>query len=660
MNKFLVTTAIVCTAGLSSFSASAQSLNYGMMQEMFGEPVTTSANGSPMRASEVPLDMTIITAEEIARFPAREIPDILRNYAGVSVRQSGLNDYAVGMRGFNQGSSERILVLVNGRQVYEDYYGVVSWDTIPVQLNEIRQIEIVRGPNTALFGFNAVSGVVNVVTKNPLYDDVDYVEADFGNNSYVRGAGAYTWQGDVWAGRFSYENMAAEEDDNSTYAYQNSFAVEDPESKAFSADVAAQLDSSTQMRFEIASSLSDTNVNALSGRPVGVDDHEFDSMKVSLSSDTDYGIIDAAFYHNSISVDQLAQPGAVIGFRNDVTVAQLSDTFKVGTDHTFRLAGEFRNNQTEHITAGLNFGNSILNIKSFSSLWYWNINEKMSLSVAGRYDHVRSDFDDIFAPVFAANPYGESAYNNTYDEFGYNLGYVYKPTDVDTLRLSMAKGIDLPSPVEIAIQAPGSTYGNPHIEASDVHDIQLGYERNLVDWNSNFKATAFYQRVNEVQGLGAVTGFVAPVQANNLGDYEVHGFELSLKGVADNGIRWGANYSYSDVEDDEGRSSDFDAMNTDHTFNMNVGYSPNDEWDYDLFGTYTSSFDDERFTSVTTPAIVEVDSEVIFDARIGYKPESIEGLSVSLNGQSVFGGNEQTAYGEEVPSQVFLRIKYDL
>ncbi len=72
MKKFLFSAAAICALGaFAAPQAQAQSLNYGVMQEMFGEPVTTSANGSPMRASDAPLDMTIISAEDIARYPAR-------------------------------------------------------------------------------------------------------------------------------------------------------------------------------------------------------------------------------------------------------------------------------------------------------------------------------------------------------------------------------------------------------------------------------------------------------------------------------------------------------------------------------------------------------------------------------------------------------------
>ena len=111
---------------------------------MFGEPVTTSATGQPQRASEVPADMEIVTAEQIRRTGADTLPDVLRFVAGIDVRQYGLQDASVGIRGYDTALNPRVLVLLDGRQVYQDDYGLTVWSLIPVALSSIRQIEIIR------------------------------------------------------------------------------------------------------------------------------------------------------------------------------------------------------------------------------------------------------------------------------------------------------------------------------------------------------------------------------------------------------------------------------------------------------------------------------------------------------------------------------------
>src|SRR3546814_749253 len=94
--------------------------------------------------------------------------DLVQAYAGIDVVRWTAGHSDVSIRGGVQAFNPRLLVLVNGRQVYLDHYGMTNWAGLGVQLEEIQQIEIVRGPNSALFGFNAVSGVINIITINPL------------------------------------------------------------------------------------------------------------------------------------------------------------------------------------------------------------------------------------------------------------------------------------------------------------------------------------------------------------------------------------------------------------------------------------------------------------------------------------------------------------
>ena len=663
MKKLLATTALVCAVGLSS-QAQAQSMDYGTMQELFGEPVTTSANGSPQRASDVALDMTIISAEDIAKYPATEIPDILRHYAGVSVRKNTATEYSVGIRGYNNPMNERLLVLVNGRQVFEDYFGLVNWSAIPVELNEIRQIEVVRGPNTALFGFNATSGVVNIVTMNPLYDDIDTAEADYGTDDYGRISGVYTWQGDKFATRLSYGGMQVDENDNDINPLTVSNIRDESQAQNFAMDTALQLNESTQMRFEATASTVDEN--QLDSFYDGYErTAENKSLRVNLSSDTDYGIIEATVYKNTMDSDYRNSsngPGIVFAFLNEVTVAQLSNTFKIGSDHTVRLAGEYRHNTTDHdvnLLAPLNGGNPVLgtttlNFKSLSALWSWNVTDNLAFSAATRYDHVQSDFDGNILTAFG-NPYSNADYNNRYDEFGYNLGLVYKLSDADTVRFTAAKGVDLASSFELGFQTTAS-WANPNLDTSDVHDFQLGYERKVSDINGFVKLSSFYQRINEIQG------FAAGTTTAGLGDSHAFGGEVTVEGETDGGIRWGVNYSYSQIEDDidQDRSSlDYEDQNSNHIVNAHVGYSPNEQWDYDLYASYQSEFDQLRGLGDvnTASTLFNVEPEVIVDARVAYKP--IENLTLSVNGQGVLGDNEQSAYGVDVDSRFFARAKYE-
>ena len=189
MQRLVIHTIVTTMLGAAAVSpALAQSIDYGAFEELFGEPVTTSATGTPQRASLVPTDVEIVTADMIRRSGATDTPGVLAHVVGVDVLRWGITSADVAIRGYDTPFSPRLLVLVNGRQVYLDDWGRTEWDAIPVQLAEIRQIEVVEGPNTALFGFNAAAGVINIVTYNPLYDTVNTGSVTGGTQGFVQGS----------------------------------------------------------------------------------------------------------------------------------------------------------------------------------------------------------------------------------------------------------------------------------------------------------------------------------------------------------------------------------------------------------------------------------------------------------------------------------------
>lgn len=115
--------AFMATLYASTSPLYAQPMDYGALESLFGEAVTTSVTGSPQRAGDVPASMIIITAEDIRRSGARDIPGVLRHVPGVDVLQWTNDQADVAVRGHNQAQSPRLLVLVDGRQVYADHYG---------------------------------------------------------------------------------------------------------------------------------------------------------------------------------------------------------------------------------------------------------------------------------------------------------------------------------------------------------------------------------------------------------------------------------------------------------------------------------------------------------------------------------------------------------
>ncbi len=106
----------------------------------------------------------VITQDDIQRSGAANIPDVLRMAPGVDVAQIDANAWAIAIRGFNSRYVTKILVLIDGRDIYSPVFGGVYWDQIDVPLEDIERIEVIRGPGGTTWGANAVNGVINIIT----------------------------------------------------------------------------------------------------------------------------------------------------------------------------------------------------------------------------------------------------------------------------------------------------------------------------------------------------------------------------------------------------------------------------------------------------------------------------------------------------------------
>ncbi len=114
---------------------------------------------------KTPAAVFVITREDIARSAATSIPELLRIVPGMQVAQIDASTWAVSARGFNSAYADKLLVLVDGRSVYSEIYSGVPWDQVDIPLGDIERIEVIRGPGAAVWGTNAVNGVVNIITR---------------------------------------------------------------------------------------------------------------------------------------------------------------------------------------------------------------------------------------------------------------------------------------------------------------------------------------------------------------------------------------------------------------------------------------------------------------------------------------------------------------
>jgi len=130
-------------------------------------PVVVTAARREQRITNVPHAISVITAEDIRRSGARSVPDALRLAPGVDVADLTYGVSAVSPRGFHGFLSRQVLVLVDGRQIFDSLFGGTLWGSWPFQLEDIQRIEVIRGPAGVTWGANAVNGVINIITKEP-------------------------------------------------------------------------------------------------------------------------------------------------------------------------------------------------------------------------------------------------------------------------------------------------------------------------------------------------------------------------------------------------------------------------------------------------------------------------------------------------------------
>jgi iron complex outermembrane receptor protein len=129
--------------------------------------VVVTASRREEQLLNAPATMTVITEDWLTASPSQSVTDLLRLVPGLNTIQTSARDVNVTSRGATGTLSDSMLVLLDGRSIYQDFFGSVFWDFLPVDITEIKQIEVIRGPASAVWGANAMTGVVNVVTKTP-------------------------------------------------------------------------------------------------------------------------------------------------------------------------------------------------------------------------------------------------------------------------------------------------------------------------------------------------------------------------------------------------------------------------------------------------------------------------------------------------------------
>lgn len=604
-------TSVVCLA----FGANAQSVDYSALQQTFGEPVTMSATGKPQRASDVPADMIIITQDQIRRSGAVKLMDLLKFVPGMDVRTYGNVNAEVNVHGFTQPATSRLLVLVNGRQVYLDQLGYVDWNTLPVQLSEIQQIEIVKGPGSALFGFNAASGVINIITINP--HQTEKVSAQVTGGTYglidVSGVVAHRITDEL---SFKLSGGYSAQKAYQVASYASVMAPWNPTAENAALEIDWQVTDKIVARAEGTTARShQLELGALAGFANMIT--ATNSYKLGVTADTEIGLLDFSAYHNNLKHLVYGPPGppygadGLINMADAVTVVSLSDLFKVGSDVAVRIGGEYRFNKVKRLGVP-----EPAQFFATNAMVDWAITPELSWTNSARIDFVSPD--NVGAYVY-----------HTLTAYSFNSGLVYKAGADDTLRVLIGRSNQLPSMLML-LRAPG-------VKPSSLMKYQVTWDHALPTISSTLHASVYYQALSRLIVYGV----------QNVGNTSSIGLETSLQGSNQEGWNWSASFNYRAPDDNlhffrtgpVGYALDFNRTMPKYLLTFALGKTWGD-FEADVEGKWVSESQDWAPVWLAN-TFVDVPDYLTMTARVGWKISDNFSLAVTaqqFNKENVYEG----------------------
>lgn len=150
--------------------------------EELAETDVTGSGRRPEQIGQVAGAVQVITSDDLRRYGVMNLPHALRLADALHVAQVGGPQWAISPRGFNIATTNKMLVMIDGRTVYSPVFGGVFWESQDLVIADIDRIEVVRGPGGTLWGANAVNGVIHVITKNAADTRGTFINAAIGSS----------------------------------------------------------------------------------------------------------------------------------------------------------------------------------------------------------------------------------------------------------------------------------------------------------------------------------------------------------------------------------------------------------------------------------------------------------------------------------------------
>ncbi|MDH4087062.1 MAG: TonB-dependent receptor [Nitrospira sp.] len=488
--------------------------------------------------SKAPSDVYVITDEDIRNSGATDIPTLLRQVPGMEVMQTNAVDFNVSVRSNNQLAANKLLVLVDGRSIYVDQSGVVFWKQLPVALMEIKRIEVLKGPASAVYGFNAFDGVVNIITKSP--------EEMRGTTLQVAGGEVGTLLTNaVHAGTKGDWNYRISGGHEQTQRWSNQSAPA-LNSQRFSGIAEYRLSGDGRIRAEAGLARSNPYNGFLS--PVSTGDTHL-SQTYGLVSYEQNGLLVRGWWNGVFSETQsLMHPPLVSLLEFTDRFGQTKQDYSLNS-YDLETRYQFKPSETLHLNIGANyryitglsnvFGNQTAdNRLGLYTQGDWQVWPSLELSAGLRYD-----LDTFIAPTLS--PRGAIVYHLTSNHTVRLSGSLaYRPPT------AFEVGLNALNPVTIPGLPPQATtiLGSSNVNSEQIASYEVGYQGWWWEHRLQARATGFFNHISDLIAFRNPTSNpLNPVRPMNGGVADIYGGEIGAEFLVTSWLSGFANYAYQEV-----------------------------------------------------------------------------------------------------------------
>ncbi len=485
--------------GASSQGAGAQQGQQDQ-QERYEERIVVTASRFEQLLLDAPTAITVLDGQLIESSPAGNYADLLRAVPGLNISQTSARDINMTSRSATNTLATTQLVLVDGRTVYQDFFGFVLWDLLPISFAEVDQIEVQRGPSSAVWGANAMTGVVNVRTKSP---------RELGNATSIRGGG-----GEVGTGFFSALHSGVA--DKFAYKVSGSYFTQDawPRPENLSGVVfpdsenrgtkQPKLDGRVDYEIDDQSDLSFSGGYAGTGgiifTGIGPFDIEDGSWFSYVRGDYNRNQANVRFYANLLSADSfnLLSP-LLFDFATGTYdwSAQNTSVVQEGK-HIFVYGGNFR-----YLTNDLSIAPNADSRKEGGAFIQdsWTPHEQILITAGARIDGFSSIDDPTFSPRVGVQFRPIAGEDHA---VRVSWGRAFRAPSVinNFLETTIFQTIDL-SPLEPALgfnpglyTFPIAAVGNPDLVEEQLDQIEVGY-RGVINSNVAVDFAYYYSETKD-------------------------------------------------------------------------------------------------------------------------------------------------------------------